>query len=245
MPRISQAPTTSRRSGSAASSRQTASDASRASSFSAVARPPRVGSRSQRTASPSSSSDAASSCTGAVSLSSSTSSASSPRATITAMPWSPSVPETSTRSPGQDAAGAEPHAFGDQADPGRVEVEPVCLAALDDLRVAGRDDHPGGLGSARHRAGEPAQPRHLEALLDHEPGREHERPCAGDGQVVHRPVDRELADVAAGELERLDDVRVGREREPRAVQLEQRRVAERVEQRVAELLEEEPLDERA
>ena len=91
----------------------------------------------------------------------------------------------------------------------------------------------------------PAQLGDREALLDHEPGRERERPRAGDGEVVDRPVDGELADVAAREEERLDDVRVGREREPRAVQLEQRRVAERLEQRVRELLEEEPLDERA
>ena len=65
-----------------------------------------------------------------------------------------------------------------------------------------------------------------------------------DREVVDRAVDGQLADVAAREDERLDDVGVGREREPRAVQLEQRRVAERVEQRVAELLEEKPLDER-
>ena len=76
-----------------------------ASSFSAVASPPRVGSRIQRRASPSSSSAAASSCTGAVSLSMSASSWRSPRAIITAMPWSPSVPETRTRSPGRTRSG--------------------------------------------------------------------------------------------------------------------------------------------
>ena len=64
-----------------------------------VARPPRVGSRIQRSCVPSSQSDAVSPCSGAVSLSSAVSRRRSPRATSTAKPWSPIVPETSTRSP--------------------------------------------------------------------------------------------------------------------------------------------------
>jgi hypothetical protein len=56
------------------------------------------------------------------------------------------------------------------------------------------------------------------------------------------PLTARLADVATGEEERLDDVGVGREREPSGAQLDQRGIAERVEQRIAELFEEEPLD---
>ena len=130
--------------------------------------------------------------------------------------------------------------------PGGVDVDAVALAALDDLRVAGRDDHARlpprrrAIEAATRRSSATAKPSSTTNA-----GREHERPCAGDGEIVDRAVDGELADVAAGEEERLDDVGVGREREPRAVQLDDRRIAERVEQRVAELLEEEPFDERA
>ena len=92
--------------------------------------------------------------------------------------------------------------------------------------------------------GDPAQVGDGEALLDDEAGREPERRRAGDGEVVDRAVDGELADVAAGEEERLDDVGVGREGEPRAAHLADGGVAELVEQRVRELLEEEALDER-
>ena len=42
-----------------------------------------------------------------------------------------------------------------------------------------------------------------------------ERPRAGDGQVVDRSVDGQLADRAAGKTQRLDDVAVGRRRDPR------------------------------
>ena len=243
MPRISHVPITAGRSGSASSSSETATSAACASSFSAVARPPRVGSRIQRTAPPSESSASASSCTGAVSLSRSTSSSSSPRATITAIPWSPSVPETSTRSPGPHALGAELDPGRDEADPGRRHVEPVGLPALDHLRVAGRHGNGHRRRGPRHRGGDAAQVGDREALLDHEAGRERDRPRSRDGEVVDGAVDGEVADVAAGEEDRLDDVRVGRERDARAVQVEQRRVGQRREQRVVELLEEQALDE--
>ena len=75
------------------------------------------------------------------------------------------------------------------------------------------------------------------------PAREPERLGAGDGEVVDRPVDGELADVAAREEERLDDVRVGREREPPVRGDAPRRRARRA--AGCELLEEEPLDEHA
>ena len=44
--------------------------------------------------------------------------------------------------------------------------------------------------------------------------RQRQRARAGHGEVVDRAVDRELADRAAGEADRLDDEAVGREREP-------------------------------
>jgi len=92
-------------------------------------------------------------------------------------------------------------------------------------------------------ADELAQLVEREALLEHEAGGERERHRPGHGEVVHGPVHRELADVSAGEPERTDDVGVGRDREPHPVRPDDRGVSERLEQRVPQLLEKEPLDE--
>ena len=93
-----------------------------------------------------------------------------------------------------------------------------------------------------HRRDDPPQVGDREALLDHEPGRQPQRPRAAHREVVHGAVDRQLADVAAGELERVHDVAVGREREP-PDPADDGRVAELGERVVAELREEERLDE--
>ena len=83
-----------------------------------------------------------------------------------------------------------------------------------------------------------------EALLEHERQRDRERPGAGDGQVVHRPVDGELADRAAREADRLDDEAVRRQREPEAVEDEGSGVVEAGEAVREEGRDEQPLDQR-
>ena len=133
-------------------------------------------------------------------------------------------------------------AGGNDADPGRRDVQAVGRPALDDLRVAGRDRYAGGKRRSRHRCGDAAQVGNRETFLDDEAGRERDRPRARHREIVDRPVDREVADVAAGEEDRLDDVGVGREGEPHAVHVEQRRVAERREQRIVELRDEQLFD---
>ena len=62
-----------------------------------------------------------------------------------------------------------------------------------------------------------AQVGERQALLEDEGERQRERPRAADREVVDRAVDRELADVAAGEEDRRDDVGVGGEGDARAV----------------------------
>ena len=140
---------------------------------------------------------------------------SSPRASMIVMPWSPSGPDTITASPGQAAVALERDGPLEDADPGGGDVAAVGLAALDDLGVAGDDLHPGDGGRARHRVGDPPQVGDREALLEDEPGREVQRPRPAHREVVDGAVDREVADVAAGEEQRRDDVRVGGERQPR------------------------------
>ena len=54
-----------------------------------------------------------------------------------------------------------------------------------------------------------------QSLLEDEGGRQEERPRAADRQVVDGAVHGQAADVAAGEEERTDHERVGREGDPR------------------------------
>ena len=81
-----------------------------------------------------------------------------------------------------------------------------------------------------------------EALLEHEGQGERERPRARHGEVVDRPVHRELADRAAGEADRLDDERVGGEGDVAAGERDDPGVAERVERGRGEGRQQQPLD---
>ena len=150
---------------------------------------------------------------------------------------------------GEEHAVAGPHALrpeidavGNRPDAGRRDVEPVGLAALDDLRVAGDDRDAGRARGGAHRGDDAPQVGDRESLLDHEAGRQPARLRADHREVVDGAVDGELADVAARELERMHDVGIGRECEAGAAG-DDRRVAERRQRVVAELLEEERLDE--
>jgi hypothetical protein len=143
---------------------------------------------------------------------------------------------------GADRAGAEDVLVLDHADARGVDVEAVGLAAFDDLGVAGGDSHVGGVGGGAHGGGDPLQVGDRQALFDDEAGGEGERGRAGHRQVVDGAVDGELADVATGEEEGADDEGVGGEGELVLAGADQGRVAERVEQLVGELAQEDPLD---
>ena len=138
-----------------------------------------------------------------------------------------------------DPAWGEIDAVGDGADTGRRHVEPVCLATLDNLRVARDDCDLRCVRGCGHRGDDPAKVGNRVALLDHEAGGQPERTGAGDGEVVHCPVHREFADVASREFERAHDVGVGRERDAPCSR-DDGRVPERGERLVVEVLEEEP-----
>ena len=77
---------------------------------------------------------------------------------------------------------------------------------------------PASRAAARDRVDLGAEGLRREALLEHQRERQRERTGAGHREVVDGAVDGELADRAAGEAQRLDDERVGRQR-----QLERRR----------------------
>ena len=113
--------------GSACLVEHTASPHRARNSFSAAARPPRVGSRIQRTASPIRAVPPSVRSRGAVSLSM------RPRVQVpardmTAMPWSPSVPETSTRSPGRARSARRSTPAATSPTPGCVDEDAVGVA---------------------------------------------------------------------------------------------------------------------
>ena len=80
------------------------------------------------------------------------------------------------------------------ADTGGVDVDTVGLAALHDLRVTGDDLDVRGQCRVLHRVDDLDEVLDRKSFLQDETGREVARPCPGDGQVVHRAVDRERPD---------------------------------------------------
>src|ERR1051326_980497 len=137
------------------------------------------------------------------------------------------------------------------ADAGRVDHDAVDLAAAHDFRVA-RDHDYAGLGARGHeRRLDRLEQRHVEAFLeDHAAGEAERARGAHHRQVVHRAGDGDAADVAAGEDDRLDDVRVGGDDEELVAERDRgavvhRAEADAVERHRREVLDEELLDQRA
>ena len=140
------------------------------------------------------------------------------------------------------AAGARSSACSHDARARRRHVEAVGLAALDDLGVAGRDCTPAARAAAaieramrsRSAVGKPSSRM--------KPAERASGVAPAIAEVVDRAVDGQLADVAAGEEERRYDEGVGGERQPRLPVEDRAASSERLEQRVAELAQEERLD---
>ena len=132
----------------------------------------------------------------------------------------------------------------DHADARRVHIETVALPPLHDLRVAGDDRDAGGAGGLRPSTGhDPLERRQRQAFLDDKAGAQPARPRPAHGEIVGRAENREPADVAAGEKERADHVRIRGEREPGAGgHVEHGPVMARIERRVGEGRAKDPLD---
>src|ERR671917_2551320 len=120
-----------------------------------------------------------------------------------------------------------PHSGGD-------DVEPVTLPALDYLGISGSDDDPGLLRGGGHRLYFVGQHFGLQPLLDNQGGGETYRGGPGDGQVVDRPVDRELSYGPAGEDQRMHHEGICGQGELGVSEGQERRVGERGERRVIE-----------
>ena len=93
---------------------------------------------------------------------------------------------------------------------------PSPCPSVHHLGIAGDDLDAGGAAAAPMRSTICARSS-TEAFLDDEAGRKVDRTRAAHGQVVHRAVHGQIADVTAGEKDRVDHVGVGAERESCAV----------------------------
>ena len=170
-----------------------------ANSLSALDNPPRVGSRMARIAGQTCDIASVRSFNEAVSLSSTVSNSIPSRTDMIAMPWSPIVPETSTRSPGLAAWIDKDRLIRHQANPGSCDEYPVPLAAINDLGIAGdRASHslhgrPSCIESTTRRRSAIGKP-----FFENEGCRKEQRHGTADSQVVHGAMHGQLADIAAG-----------------------------------------------
>ena len=117
-------------------------------------------------------------------------------------------------------------AIGDDADACSIDVDAVPMTGVHDLRVSGDDRHPGSARGDPHRGRDRVEFLEGQALLEHHADREVERCRAADRKVIDGAVDREVADVAAGEEARAHDVGVGAHGEPLASGRDDRGIAE-------------------
>ena len=82
-----------------------------------------------------------------------------------------------------------------------------------------------------------------EPFLEDDGSREAHRPRAGDGKIVHRSVDRKLADGAAGKADRSYDERVRGERQPDTADGEQAGIGQLLQGGVGQQRNDEPFHE--
>src|SRR5213079_2654943 len=108
----------------------------------------------------------------------------------------------------------------DHAEARRRYEAAVRFTPVHDLRVAGHYRYIGCLRRLAHGRHDAIQVGKREAFLEDERRGQVQGPRAGHREIVHGAVNGEVADVAAGEEERRDDVRVGGEGEAHAVDLD-------------------------
>ena len=148
----------------------------------------------------------------------------------------------------QDVAGRRPlgthvDAVANPADGRGVDVDPVALAPVDHLRVPGHHRSADRGARRRDRGDDAAQIGHGKPLFEDQADAETERLGTAHGDVVRGAVHGQRADVAAGKEGRLHDEGVGREGEALAADGEHGAVAQLVQRVAAEGRKENVFDE--
>jgi hypothetical protein len=121
----------------------------------------------------------------------------------------------------------------DHADTGCGDEDLVAFTAVDDLGIAGDELYAGLSGGSAHGLDDRAQIVDRQAFFEDEGGREIHRAGAAHRQIVHRPVNRAPADIAARKKDWRYDEGVGGEGEPRAADGDHGLIVEPVERGIA------------
>ena len=95
------------------------------------------------------------------------------------------------------------------ADTGGIDEHPIRFSSFDDFGVAGHDRHAGFQRGGLHAGNNAFQHFHRQSFFDDESCGEIQRLCAGHAHIVHRAAHSQAANIAAGEKQRADDVRIG------------------------------------
>ena len=114
------------------------------------------------------------------------------------MPCAPIGPLQITASPGCTRSGGDADAFGDDSDAAGIDKEFVAFATFHHLGITGDNLHAGFVGRLPHGLHDALQVGKRQALFEYEPGSEVKRTGTAAGKVVHRPVHRQVADIASG-----------------------------------------------
>ena len=106
---------------------------------------------------------------------------------------------------------------GDHADPGGIDKQLIRRPARHHFGIAGNNGDTGLPGGLRHAVHHRFEGGHLQPLFENKPAGEIARQRAAHRYIVRRTAHRQLADITAGEKQRIDNVAVGGEGEPVAL----------------------------
>ncbi len=101
------------------------------------------------------------------------------------------------------------YVVGYDANAGSVDENLVCLAAVNHLRITSDKLHSGGIGRSVHRLDDAPEIFHRHTFFQDKAGREIKRTRAAHREIVHRSVNSEFSDIAAGKKDRTYDERIG------------------------------------
>ncbi len=120
-------------------------------------------------------------------------------------------PRHQDRVAGPHVGRTEISASGDHADPGSIDVDRVPLPTIDHLGVSGDDLNLCMAGRFGERIEDAGQTFEWESLLQDERAREADGAGTAHSQIIDRAVNRELANISTGKLDRVHHEGVGRE----------------------------------
>src|SRR5262249_2161142 len=112
-------------------------------------------------------------------------------------------------------SGMNVYSVRNNPDAGRVDEDFVRLRAIDDLRIASHKRNAGLRRRVAHRRDDALEIVHGNTLFQDKTSRKINRARPAHGQIIHRAMDGELANIASWKENRTDDKRIGTKRNAR------------------------------